>query len=154
MFQYINPYISPHIILTQFTGSILEEKTKMSEERNPLNVYNHFEAIKNAVAQLETIHVYELNARQYGDADTPSLKSQVADQDKQIYEYELQLVEMQKYIEEIERANSVLLKANNTLIQTNKLLTESAESAQSVAETLSGAYSKLPKFVKKIYGVK
>lgn len=122
-------------------------------ERNPLNVYNHFEAIKNAVAQLETIHVYELNARQYGDADTPSLKAEVVDLDKKILEYELQLAELEKYSQELEKVNQILLTANNTLIEQNKALTENSQVTQSSVEKLIESYGKLPRIIKKFYGV-
>lgn len=122
-------------------------------ERNPLNVYNHFEAIKNAVAQLETIHVYELNARQYGDSDTPSLKAEVADLDKKTFEYELQLAELEKYCEELEKTNQTLIKANNTLLQINDSLNITSQRAEEAVDKFCARYNKLPRIVKKFYGV-
>lgn len=122
-------------------------------ERNPLNVYNHFEAIKNAVAQLETIHVYELNARQYGDADTPSLKAEVADLDKKVLEYELQLAELQNYVIELNKTNQALLKANNTLLQINDSLNITSQRATEAVDDFCNRYNKLPRIVKKFYGV-
>ena len=121
---------------------------------NPLNAYNHFEAIKNAVAQLETIHVYEVNARQYGDSDTPSLKAQIADLDKQILEYEMQLADLQKYTETLEKTNKIFLEANNRLIDMNRLAEENRQLTEDEAEKVIEAYNKLPRVVKKFYGVK
>lgn len=126
----------------------------MSEEKNPLNAYNQFESIRSAVDQLETIHIYELNARQYGDADTPSLKNHIADLDKQIYEYELQLAELQAYVENLEKANKILLGANNALIEANNEAAKSHQLVQNQVESLIASYDKLPRVVKKFYGVK
>jgi chromosome segregation ATPase len=121
-------------------------------EKNPLNAYNQFEAIRAAVDQLETIHVYELNARQYGDADTPSLKNQVAELDKQILEYELQLAELQAYSEDLEKSNKILLEANNKLIAEKKFAEENRQATQDEADKVIEAYNKLPRIVKKLYG--
>jgi len=121
-------------------------------EKNPLNAYNQFEAIRVAVDQLETIHVYELNARQYGDADTPSLKSQIVDLDKQVLEYEVQLAELQKYSEELEKTNKILLEANNKLIAEKKLAEENRQLTQDQADKIVESYNKLPRIVKKLYG--
>lgn len=123
-------------------------------EKNQLNAYNHFEAIRNAVDELETIHVYELNARTYGDADTPSLKSQIEELDKQILEYEIQLADLQKYTEQLETNNKLLMQANNKLIEANMSGKEAAEFSQDQAEKVIEAYNKLPRVVKKFYGVK
>jgi hypothetical protein len=126
----------------------------MSQEKNPLNAYNQFETIKKAVDQLETIHVYEVNARQWGDTDTPSLKAEIADLDKKVYEYELQLAELQKYSEELEIANKSLLKANNVLVDANKILSDNTQTAESTTDKIVEAYSKLPRIIKKFYGPK
>lgn len=132
----------------------------MSEEKNSLNAYSQFEAIRKAVDQLETIHVYELNARQYGDIDTPSLKTQVAELDKQILEYELQLAELDKMIESLKEANKSLydtngklIEANNKLISEKNLLSENRQLTEDEADKLIAAYKKLPRIVKKFYGV-
>lgn len=122
-------------------------------ERNQLNVYNHLEAIRKAADALETIHVYEVNARQHGDADTPSLKAQVADLEKQVLEYELQINELDTYVQQLELNNKILLEANNKLIQANSDIKNAIEDSQNEAEKIIAAYNKLPRVVKKFYGV-
>lgn len=122
-------------------------------EKNPLNAYNQFEEIRAAVDQLETIHVYELNARQYGDTDTPSLKNQIAELEKQILEYELQLAESQSYVDSILDSNKRLLEANNQLIAEKNLALENRQLTQNQADKIISAYHQLPWIVKKFYGV-
>lgn len=126
----------------------------MNQEKNQLNAYNQFEIIRKAVDQLETIHVYELNAREYGDADTPSLKNNIAELDKQILEYEIQLADLQAMIDSLESSNKALLEANNKLISEKNLLSETRQSTEDEADKLIAAYKKLPRIVKKFYGVK
>lgn len=125
----------------------------MKEQKNPLNAYNQFEVIRSAVDQLETIHVYELNARQYGDSDTPSLKNDIAELDKQILEYEIQLADLQAIIDGLESSNKALLEANNKLISEKNLISENRQRTEDEADKLIAAYKKLPKIVKKFYGV-
>lgn len=125
----------------------------MKEQKNPLNAYNQFEVIRLAVDQLETIHVYELNARQYGDADTPSLKNNLAELDKQILEYEVELANLQATIDNLQASNKALLDANNKLIAEKNLISENHQSLEDEADKIIEAYKKLPRIVKKFYGV-
>ena len=125
----------------------------MSEEKNPLNVYNQLEVIKNAVAQIETIHVYELANRQFGTSAEEELKKRIDDLDKQILEYELQLQEMQTYTDSVLDSNKRLLEANNKLISEKNLALENRQLTQDQADATVSAYNKLPRIVKKFYGV-
>jgi len=125
----------------------------MSEEKNPLNVYNQLEIIKNAVDQIETIHVYELANRQFGTASEDSLKIRIDELDKQILEYELQLADSQSYIDSILDSNKRLLEANNKLISEKNLALENRQLTQDQADEIISAYKKLPRIVKKFYGV-
>ena len=125
----------------------------MSEEKNPLNVYNQLEVIKNAVAQIETIHVYELANRQFGTSAEEGLKKRIDELDKQVLEYELQLAELQEYIDSILDSNKRLLEANNQLIAEKNLAIENRQLTEDQAEKIIAAYNKLPRVVKKFYGV-
>jgi len=125
----------------------------MSEERNEWNAYNHLESIRKAADALETIHVYELNNRAYGSSKEDELQAQVVDLEKKILEYELQLAELQKYTDGIEETNKILLSANNKLIEMNKLSEENRNLTEDQAEKIIQAYNKLPRVVKKFYGV-
>jgi hypothetical protein len=125
----------------------------MNEEKNPLNVYNQLEVIKNALAQIETIHVYELANRQFGTSAEEELKTRIDELDKQILEYELQLAESQSYIDSILDSNKKLLEANNQLISEKNLALENRQLTQDQADEIISAYNKLPRVVKKFYGV-
>lgn len=125
----------------------------MNEEKNPLNVYNQLEVIKNAVAQIETIHVYELANRQFGTSTEEELKKRIDDLDKQILEYELQLQEMQTYTDSVLDSNKRLFEANNKLIFEKNLALENRQLTQDQADGIISAYNKLPWVVKKFYGV-
>lgn len=132
----------------------------MSEERNPLNVYNHLENIRDAIAQIETIHVYELATRQYGNPSEEELKNRVAELDAYVAklnkDYQSMMDNYQSAAIEVERLQSInqkLVEANNTLIAENNLILENKQSAQNEADKLIDAYKKLPKIVKKFYGV-
>jgi hypothetical protein len=126
----------------------------MNEEKNPLNVYNQLEVIKNALAQIETIHVYELANRQFGTSAEEELKKRIDELDKQILEYELQLADSQSYIDSVLDSNKKLLEANNQLIGEKNLAVENRQLTQDQAEQIIAAYNKLPRIVKKLYGVK
>jgi hypothetical protein len=152
MFQYTNQYISPHIIHIQFTESTHEEN-EMPEEKNPLNVYNQLEVIRNALDQIETIHVYELTNRQFGTSSEDSLKIRIDELDKQILEYELQLADSQSYTDSLLDSNKRLLEANNQLIAEKNLALENRQLTQDQADQIIAAYNKLPRVVKKFYGV-
>jgi hypothetical protein len=125
----------------------------MSEEKNPLNVYNQLEIIKNAVDQIETIHVYELANRQFGTSSEESLKIRIDELDKQILEYELQLADSQSYIDDILDLNKSLLEATNQLIAEKNLALENRQLTQDQADKIVSAYHQLPRLVKKFYGV-
>jgi len=125
----------------------------MSEEKNPLNVYNQLEIIKNAVDQIETIHVYELANRQFGTSAEEELKKRIDELDKQILEYELQLADSQGYIDDILDSNKRLLEANNQLISEKNLALENRQLTQDQADKIVSAYHQLPWIVKKFYGV-
>ena len=152
MFQYTNQYISPHIIHIQFTESTHKEN-EMPEEKNPLNVYNQLEVIRNALDQIETIHVYELTNRQFGTSSEDSLKIRIDELDKQILEYELQLADSQSYTDSLLDSNKRLLEANNQLIAEKNLALENRQLTQDQADQIIAAYNKLPRVVKKFYGV-
>jgi hypothetical protein len=147
-FKHTNPY-TIHIQSIEFT---LKENA-MSEEKNPLNVYNQLEIIKNAVDQIETIHVYELANRQFGTSSEESLKIRIDELDKQILEYELQLADSQGYIDDILDSNKSLLEANNQLIAEKNLALENRQLTQDQADKIVSAYHQLPWIVKKFYGV-
>jgi hypothetical protein len=147
-FKHTNPY-TIHIQSIEFT---LKENA-MSEEKNPLNVYNQLEIIKNAVDQIETIHVYELANRQFGTSTEEELKVRIDELDKQILEYELQLADSQSYIDSILDSNKRLLEANNQLISEKNLALENRQLTQDQADKIISAYKKLPRLVKKFYGV-
>lgn len=125
----------------------------MNEEKNPLNVYNQLEVIKNAVAQIETIHVYELANRQFGTSAEEELKKRIDELDKQILEYELQLEEMQTYTDSVLDSNKRLVEANNKLISEKNLALENRQLTQDQADKIVSAYHQLPWVVKKFYGV-
>jgi hypothetical protein len=136
----------------QCTESTLKEN-KMSEEKNPLNVYNQLDIIKDALAQIETIHIYELANRQYGTSTEDELKNRIRELDKEVLEYELQLAEMQAYIDSILDSSKSLLEANNKLISEKNLALENRQLTQDQADQIISAYKKLPRIVKKFYGV-
>ena len=125
----------------------------MNEEKNPLNVYNQLEVIKNAVAQIETIHVYELANRQFGTSAEEELKKRIDELDKQVFDYELQLEEMQSYADSILESNKRLLEANNKLIAEKNIALENRQLTQDQADKIVSAYHQLPWVVKKFYGV-
>lgn len=125
----------------------------MSEEKNPLNVYNQLEIIKNAVDQIETIHVYELANRQFGSSSEEELRKRIDELDKQILEYELQLADSQGYIDDILDSNKNLLEATNQLVAEKNLALENRQLTQDQADKIISAYKKLPRLVKKFYGV-
>jgi hypothetical protein len=125
----------------------------MSEEKNPLNVYNQLEIIKNAVDQIETIHVYELANRQFGSSSEEELRKRIDELDKQILEYELQLADSQGYIDDILDSNKNLLEATNQLVAEKNLALENRQLTQDQADKIVSAYHKLPWIVKKFYGV-
>jgi hypothetical protein len=126
----------------------------MPEEKNQLNVYNQLDIIKNALAQIETIHVYELANRQFGNSIEDSLKIRIDELDKQILEYELQLAELHAYIDSLLDSNRRLLEANNQLIVEKNLVLENRGVTESQADKIVSAYHQLPWVVKKFYGVK
>ena len=125
----------------------------MNEEKNPLNVYSQLEIIKNSVAQIETIHVYELANRQFGTSAEEELKKRIDELDKQVLEYELQLAELQAYIDSVLDSNKKLLEANNKLIAEKNLAVENRQLTEDQAEQIIADYKRLPRIVKKFYGV-
>lgn len=125
----------------------------MNEEKNPLNVYNQLEIIKDALTQIETIHVYELANRQFGTSTEEELKKRIDELDKQVLEYELQLAELQAYIDSLLDANKRLFEANNQLIAEKNLALENRQLTQDQTDKIVSAYHQLPWVVKKFYGV-
>ena len=125
----------------------------MSEEKNPLNVYNQLDIIKDALAQIETIHIYELANRQYGTSTEDELKNRIRELDKEVLEYELQLAELQAYIDSVLDSNKRLLEANNQLISEKNLALENRQLTQDQADKIVSTYHQLPWIVKKFYGV-
>jgi hypothetical protein len=125
----------------------------MGEEKNPLNVYNQLDIIKDALAQIETIHIYELANRQYGTSTEDELKNRIRELDKEVLEYELQLAELQAYIDSVLDSNKRLLEANNQLISEKNLALENRQLTQDQADKIVSAYHQLPWIVKKFYGV-
>lgn len=147
-FKHIN-LCTIHIQSIEFT---LKENA-ISEEKNPLNVYNQLDIIKDALAQIETIHIYELANRQYGTSTEDELKNRIRELDKEVLEYELQLAELQAYIDSVLDSNKRLLEANNQLIAEKNLALENRQLTQDQADEIISAYKKLPRIVKKFYGV-
>jgi adenine C2-methylase RlmN of 23S rRNA A2503 and tRNA A37 len=125
----------------------------MGEEKNPLNVYNQLDIIKDALAQIETIHIYELANRQYGTSTEDELKNRIRELDKEVLEYELQLAELQAYIDSVLDSNKRLLEANNQLISEKNLALENRQLTQDQADKIVSTYHQLPWIVKKFYGV-
>ena len=125
----------------------------MGEEKNPLNVYNQLDIIKDALAQIETIHIYELANRQYGTSTEDELKNRIRELDKEVLEYELQLAEMQAYTDNILDSNKRLLEANNQLVFEKNSPLENRQLEQDQADKIVSAYHQLPRLVKKFYGV-
>jgi hypothetical protein len=125
----------------------------MGEEKNPLNVYNQLDIIKDALAQIETIHIYELANRQYGTSTEDELKNRIRELDKEVLEYELQLAEMQAYTDSILDSNKRLLEANNQLVFEKNSALENRQLEQDQADKIVSAYHQLPRLVKKFYGV-
>ena len=132
----------------------------MSEEKNPLNVYNQIEIIRDAIAQIETIHVYELATRQYGNPSEEELKNRVAELDAYVAklnkDYQSTMDNYQSAAIEVERLTSInqkLIEANNDLIVEKNLALENRQLVQDQADQITSAYNKLPWVVKKFYGV-
>lgn len=123
-------------------------------EKNELNVYNHLKTIREATDALESIHVYEVNARSFGSSKDDELKSQIADLEKQVLNYELQLAQLQNEINQKAFVIKSLTEANSKLIELNKSINDDKELTDQEAERIVVAYNKLPRIVKKIYGVK
>lgn len=123
-------------------------------EKNELNVYNHLETIRKAADALETIHVYEVNARSFGSSKDDELKTQIVDLENQVLNYEMQLAQLQDEIDQKTSVIKSLTEANNKLIEINKRVNEDKELTDQEAERIVVAYNKLPRIVKKIYGVK
>jgi len=132
----------------------------MSEEKNPLNVYNQLEIIRDAISQIETIHVYELATRQYGNPSEEELRNRVTELDVYVaklnQDYQSMMDNYQSAAVEIERLQSInqkLVEANNTLIAEKNLALENRQLTQDQADKIVSAYHKLPWVVKKFYGV-
>ena len=132
----------------------------MNEEKNPLNVYNQLEIIRDAISQIETIHVYELATRQYGNPSEEELRNRVTELDVYVaklnQDYQSMMDNYQSAAVEIERLQSInqkLVEANNTLIAEKNLALENRQLTQDQADKIVSAYHKLPWVVKKFYGV-
>jgi len=65
----------------------------------------------------------------------------------------LQLADSQGYTEDILDSNKRLLEANNQLISEKNLALENRQLTQDQADKIISAYKKLPRLVKKFYGV-
>ena len=119
----------------------------MTEEKNQLNVYNHFEAIKNAVAQLETIHVYELANRQYGTSEDEDLRIKVAELEAANNDLNKQWAVM------FDNYNKLCDEHRSSLIQLEKLHAALQDIETAVKREANLILSKLPRFIKKWYGL-
>ena len=132
----------------------------MSEEKNQLNVYNQLEIIRTALSQIETIHVYELATRQYGNPSEEELKHRIEELDvyvsKLSKDYQLMIDNYHSaavQIEELQSVNKKLVEVNNTLITERNLALENRQLTQDQADKIISAYRQLPWIVKKFYGV-
>jgi hypothetical protein len=132
----------------------------MSEEKNPLNVYNQLEIIRDALSQIETIHVYELATRQYGNPSEEELKNRVKELDVYVSQlskdYQLMIDNYHSaavQIEQLQSVNKKLVEVNNTLITERNLALENRQLTQDQADKIISAYRQLPWIVKKFYGV-
>jgi hypothetical protein len=132
----------------------------MSEEKNPLNVYNQLEIIRDALSQIETIHVYELATRQYGNPSEEELKNRVKELDVYVSQlskdYQLMIDNYHSaavQIEQLQSVNNKLVEVNNTLVVEKSLALQNCQIAQDQAYKAVSAYRQLPWIVKKFYGV-
>lgn len=118
----------------------------MSEEKNPLNVYNQLEIIRNALSQIETIHVYELATRQYGNPSEEELNSRIAELDaytaKLNKDYQDALDNYRAATIEVERLRKIINDAK-----------QESDNKNADFEATIESYKKLPRFIKKFYGV-
>ena len=118
----------------------------MSEEKNALNVYNQLEIIRNALSQIETIHVYELATRQYGNPSEEELINRVAELDAYVVklnkDYQDALDNYQAAAVEVERLNKIVENVKHE-----------SDSKNTDFEATIESYKKLPRFIKKFYGV-
>ena len=118
----------------------------MSEEKNALNVYNQLEIIRNALSQIETIHVYELATRQYGNPSEEELINRVAELDAYVVklnkDYQDALDNYQSAAVEVERLNKII----NDVKQAH-------DNKDADFKATIESYKKLPRFIKKFYGV-
>jgi|LakMenEpi03Aug12_release.lakeMendotaPanAssembly.Ray.scaffolds.fasta_scaffold1702091_2 hypothetical protein len=131
------------------------------ENNNENSVYSYLEIIRKAANELEKIHVYETNSAIYGSSKEEELKIEIGNLNNQILEYEIQLADLQKMVDsaiELNKslydANGKLIEANNKLISEKKLAEENKELAIEQAEKIIEVYNRLPKIVKRMYGVK
>jgi hypothetical protein len=132
----------------------------MSEEKNQLNVYNQLEIIRTALSQIETIHVYELATRQYGNPSEEELRHRVEELDVYVSQlskdYQLMIDNYHSAVVQVEQLQSVnkkLVEVNNTLITERNVALENRKLTEEQAESIISAYNKLPWVVKKFYGV-
>ena len=122
----------------------------MSEEKNQLNVYNHIETIKEALAQIETIHVYELANRQYGTSEEEELRNRNAE--LEVYNKDLN----KQWGCMFDNYNKLVDEYRSATVQIEKL-TETLKTAEDKVVTYVATQdkvNKLPRIVKKFYGLK
>ena len=132
----------------------------MNEEKNPLNVYNQLEIIRTALSQIETIHVYELATRQYGNPSEEELRHRVEELDVYVSQlskdYQLMIDNYHSAVVQVEQLQSVnnkLVEVNSTLITERNVALENRQLTQDQADKIISAYRQLPWIVKKFYGV-
>jgi hypothetical protein len=119
----------------------------MSEEKNPLNVYNHIETIREALNQIETIHVYELANRQYGTSEEEELRIRVTELDALNKDLNKQWASM------FENYNKLADEHTSALTQVEKLTELLGNVDGLVVREVNYVLNKLPRFIKKWYGL-
>lgn len=119
----------------------------MSEEKNQLNVYNHIETIKEALNHIETIHVYELANRQYGTSEEEDLRIRIAELETINSDLNKQWVSM------FENYNRLADEHQSALVQLEKLHNSLNNLESNIKAEVNRVLSKLPRFLKKWYGL-
>lgn len=128
---------------------------------NNWNIPNYLEQIREAVDEIELIYTVETNKLIYGSSKEEELKIEIGNLNNQILEYEIQLADLQKMVDStielnksLNDANGKLIEANNKLISEKNLAEENKQLIIEQAEKIIEAYNKLPRIIKKVYGVK
>lgn len=107
-------------------------------EKNELNMYNHLQTVRDAINKIETIHVYEVNAR------VCNCKYFIDSSKEEIDELNKEIIKNKNYIAALQYGNYTLSDANSKL---QVLLLRS----QVDLEDVKSKYNKIPRFVKRIF---